>query len=179
MKKRLLFLLLAMSLPLFAQSTYQLGTNNTPGTFVCSMASVYPIQSPYEFNCNGVPLLSNGVVVGRVQIMNGGGWAQVHAPGIAEPQQYLQSRLVADESKFVLPQPPQSQTGCQINETTPGNVVFNYQITDANGSVFHGTFTAPWFDKRIAGGRGCVWYAPNLLTTPVDGTLTIYAGPLP
>jgi hypothetical protein len=168
MKKHLLFLLLAMSMPLFAQTTYQLGTNRGGTTFVCNVASRYLITLPSQFNCNVVPLLANGTQVGNAQISNAGNWVQVHAPGIAEPNQYLQSKLVADTSQFSTP----SATG-------PGNVVFNYQITDANGAVFHGTISAPWNDKAMYGGRGFEGYAPQLLTTPVDGTLTVEAGPLP
>ena len=165
--KKQLFLILAMSMPLFAQTTYQLGTNYGGATFVCSAASRYSISSPYQFNCNGVPLLENGANVGSVQIENAGGWVQVHAPGISDPQPYLESKLAADMSQFSLP-----------NSAGPGKVVFNFQITDANNNVFHGTITVPWNDKLECGGRGCQWYAPQLLTTPVDGTLTIEAGPL-
>lgn len=161
-----LLLFLAMSLPLFAQTTYQLGTNYGGSTFICSMASRYKITSPYQFNCNGVPLLDNGGNVGSVQIENAGGWIQVHAPGIAEPNQYLESKLVPDMSQ------------CSTPNGGPGKVVFNFQITDASGSTFHGTVSAPWDDDLICGGRGCQWYAPKLLTTPVDGTLTISPGPL-
>lgn len=46
--------------------------------------------------------------------------------------------------------------------------MWNYQITDANSNIFHGTITAPWNDYLICGVRGCQWYAPQLLTTPVD-----------
>ena len=165
--KKELFLILAMSMPLSAQTPYQLGTNSGGSTFVCSMASRYSIQSPYQFNCNGIPLLENGGNVGSVQIENAGGWIQVHAPGIVEPQQYLESKLVPDMSQFSLP-----------NAAGPGKVVFKFQITDANSNVFHGTVTAPWNDDLICGGRGCQWYAPRLLTTPVDGTLTISPGPM-
>jgi hypothetical protein len=165
--KKLAFLILAMSLPLCAQTTYQLGTNHSGSTFICSAASRYVITSPYQFNCNVVPLLENSTQVGSVQIMNAGGWVQVHAPGIAEPNQYLESKLAPDLSQFSLP-----------NSAGPGKVVFVFQITDANNNVFHGTITAPWDDKLLCGGRGCIWFAPELLTTPVDGTLTVEAGPL-
>ena len=165
--KKQLFLILAMSLPLFAQTTYQLGTNYGGSTFICSAASRYPISSPYQFNCNVVPLMENGTKVGSVQIENAVGWIQVHAPGIADPNQYLESKLAPDMSQFSLP-----------NSVGPGKVVFNFQITDANNNVFHGIITAPWNDLLICGGRGCQWYAPQLLTTPVAGTLTILAGPL-
>jgi len=161
-------LILLLATPLFAQTTYQLGTNRGGTTFVCSVASRYLITSPYQFNCNVVPLLANGTQVGNVQIENAGNWVQVHAPGIAEPNQYLLSKLVADTSQFSVP----SATG-------PGKVVFNYQITDANGNVFHGVISAPWNDKAMYGGRGFEGYAPQLLTTPVDGTLTVESGPLP
>jgi hypothetical protein len=162
--KKQLFLILAMSLPLFAQTTYQLGTNYGGSTFICSAASRYAISSPYQFNCNVVPLLENGTQIGSVQIENAGGWIQVHAPGIAEPNQYLESKLAPDMSQFSLP-----------NSAGPGKVVFNFQITDANNNVFHGTITAPWNDFG-PNWRG--WYYPQLLTVPVDGTLAIAAGPL-
>lgn len=165
--KKLIFVLLAMSMPMCAQTTYQLGTNYGGSTFICQAASRYAISSPYQFNCNGVPLLENGTKVGSVQIENAGGWIQVHAPGIADPNQYLESKLAPDMSQFSLP-----------NSAGPGKVVFSFQITDANNNVFHGTVTAPWNDYLICGGRGCQWYAPQLLTIPVDGTLTISAGPL-
>jgi hypothetical protein len=165
MKRALPLLFLVMSLPMFAQTTYQLGTNYGGSTFVCSMASRFPITSPYQFNCNVVPLLNNGTQVGSVQIENAGGWIQVHAPGIAEPQQYLESKLSPDMSQFSLP-----------NSAGPGKVVFNYEITDANNNVFHGTVSAPWDNRLICGGRGCQYYAPQLLTTPVDGSLTVIAG---
>ena len=164
--KKQLFLILAMSMPLFAQTTYQLGTNYSGSTFICSTASRYTITSPYQFNCNGVPLLQNGSKVGSVQIENAGGWIQVHAPGIAEPNQYLESKLEPDMSQWSSPNGGQ------------GKVVFNFQVTDSSGNTFHGTVSAPWNDALICGGRGCQWYAPQLLTTPLDGTLTISAGPL-
>jgi hypothetical protein len=162
MKKQVLFLILAMSLPLCAQTTYQLGTLSGT-TFTGSATGRYPISSPYQFNCNGVPLLANGTEVGSVQILNENGTFQVHAPGIADPNQYLESKFAPDMTQFSLP-----------NSAGPGNVVFKYQITDANNNVFHGTVTAPWVDYKSNLG----WHYPRLLTTPVDGTLTIAAGPL-
>lgn len=161
--KKLIFLILAMSLPLCAQTqtTYQLGTNYSGSTFICSAASRYPVSSPYQFNCNGAPLLENGVTVGSVQIENAGGWIQVHAPGITDPQQYLESKLAPDMSQFSLP-----------NVAGPGKVAFAFQITDANGKVFHGNVMAPWNDLG-PNWRG--WYYPQLLT---GGTLTITGGPL-
>jgi len=46
----------------------------------------------------------------------------------------------------------------------PGTFSFNWTVTDVNSVVHTGSVSATWIDKQEAGGRGCYWHAPKLLT---------------
>jgi len=135
------------------EATYQ------TGTFKGNATGKYPISSPHQFNCNGVPVLQSGTRVGTVQISNAGGWIQVHAPGIADPNQYLLSKFTPDMSQFTVP-----------SGTTPGTVAWSWEITDFSGAVFHGTIVSTWTDVKDWLG----WHYPDM----VSGTLVVESGPL-
>ena len=149
-----LLLSLAMSLPLFAQTTYT-GQSN----FVCSAASPHPVQYAYQFTCRGIPL------------------ADAPASNITGvPTSYFFS-VSYDYLDTNIPQlapwPSSNNANMNVtlfgvpNGTDPGQLQFTDTFTDGNGVNHNATVKATWVDQTICGGRGCYWHAPKLLTNSI------------
>jgi hypothetical protein len=142
----LLLIILAMSLPLCAQTSYSL-----PSPFYCDAASRYPVTSFYQFSCRGIKLASSGNVVGSFFLFSSGA-VQIALPNIPYPPDTFDSYVTKLDS-FTDP-----------HGSSPGTFQFDWQEEDANG-VFHtGRASGTWVDYVICGGRGCAWHAPKLLT---------------
>ncbi len=149
-----LLLSLAMSLPLFAQTTYTGQAN-----FVCSAASAHPVQYAYQFTCRGIPL--PGERASTVQ-------------GVPTSYYFSTSYDYLDVNiPNVAPWPSSNNANLNItlfgvpNGTDPGQLQFTDSFTDANGVTHSVTVNATWIDHVICGGRGCYWHAPELLTNSI------------
>src|SRR5215472_9260481 len=143
-----LLLSLAMSLPLFAQTTYT-GQNN----FVCSAASAHPVQYVYQFTCRGIrlPDAPPSIVTGILSsyyFSTGADYLDVNTGDIPWPSSNNASMNV---TLFGVP-----------SGTDPGQLQFTDSFTDANGVTHSVLVKATWVDHTICGGRGCYWHAPEL-----------------
>jgi hypothetical protein len=49
----------------------------------------------------------------------------------------------------------------------PGTFAFTWTLTDANNVVHTGSVAGTWVNFHICGGRGCRWWAPELVTNSI------------
>lgn len=152
--KKVLFLLLAMSMPLVAQTTYT-GKSN----FVCSAVSAHPVQYAYQFTCRGIPFPD--APASTVQ-------------GVPTSFYFSTSYDYLDVNiPEVAPWPSSNNANMNItlfgvpNGNDPGQLQFTDTFTDGNDVNHNATVKATWVDHIICGGRGCYWHAPELLTSEV------------
>lgn len=141
-----LMLILAMSLPMFAQTTLTMPT----AYFLCDAASAHPVTSFYQFQCRGIKLDNpSGTLIGSFFWFTNG-IVEVNLP-VIPGQDVYDSSLTLDS--FTEP----SANG-------PGTFRFSWRVEDGNGVYHSGTASGSWVDYVICGGRGCYWHAPKLLS---------------
>ena len=151
--KKVIFVLLAMSLPMCAQTTY---SSSTP--FICDMASVYPITSFNQFSCRGITYHDTTNTLEIEYFFRGSpNWFDLYMAngGVLRPP-VLGEEYITQLTAFT-----PSANG------QPGTYAFNWTLTDTNNVVHTGTVSGTWQDIRICGGRGCLWHAPQLLSNKI------------
>jgi hypothetical protein len=146
---------LSLSLPVKAQSTYPVTYKGT-ANFVCDAASAYPVTSFGQFSCRGIRFYdANNVLAGSYYFMN-----------------FFRFLLYTVNGDVAAPLPGWGQnTGVthftQPGTNSPGTFAFNWTITDANNVVHTGSVSGTWKNFLICGGRGCRWWAPELVTNSI------------
>lgn len=151
--KKVIFVLLVMSLPMFAQTTYT-STNH----FICDMASLYPVTSFNQFSCRGITYhdASNTLMV-EYFFRGSPNWFDLYtANGYVVRPPASQSNYLTQLTAFTQP----ANGG-------PGTFAFHWTLTDAAGTVHTGAVSGTWEDITICGGRGCRWHAPDLLSNTI------------
>jgi hypothetical protein len=163
--KRLLVSLLSLALVLLslapaasAATTYPV-TYTGAANFVCDAASAYPVTSFGQFSCRGVRFYdANNVMAGYYYFMN-----------------FSRFLLYTVNGDVAAPLPGWGQNTGVTNITepgtnSPGTFAFNWTQTDANNVVHTGSVSGTWKNFLLCGGRGCRWWAPELVTNSI--TLT-------
>jgi hypothetical protein len=149
--KRALLAAAVLMLSFVAASAKAQTTYSSPASFVCDAASRYPVTSFYQFSCRGIKLTLDGNVVGSFFLFSSD-VVEITVPKVPYPPDIYDSYVTKLDS-FTEP-----------SGGNPGTFQFEWREEDAN-DVFHtGTASGTWVDHLICGGRGCQWYAPELLT---------------
>jgi hypothetical protein len=156
-----LALTLSFAVPSHAQTTY---SSNT--AFYCDMASGYPVTSFEQFSCRGITYKNTDVTTALEFFFQGGiprNWVELYQ---TTPLVYGQG-AVLEVTAFTLPNPLQPEPGVI---TTPGRFAFNWTMTDEAGGVHTGTVSGTWENFHVCGGRGCRWWAPELISNSITIT---------
>ena len=140
-----------------AQTTYP-ATYAGTANYVCHAASLHPVTSFGQFNCWGVNFfdsygIKGGTYYFRDDVANRFGLFTADGD-VAEPTQYQISQIT-QVTKFTIP------------SLVPGEFSFTWTLTDANGVVHTGSVSGTWINHQICGGRGCQYWAPQLVSDSI------------
>ena len=137
-----------------AQTTYTV--TNPP--YLCKAASAQPVYPFQNFMCWGIPISDGSGNTGTFYFM-GSGRVEVYLPTI-------DSEALLGTLSLTRFTPTGEREACNgtVTGNTPGTFTFDWTATDSSGVTHTGSVSATWIDKQMAGGRGCYWHAPKLLT---------------
>jgi len=136
-----------------AQTTY-----NATTPYLCRAASLQPVYPFSNFMCWGIPIEDGTGNTGTFYFM-GSGRVEVYLPAIF-PGLTLGTLTLTSFN------PTGEVEACNgtVTGSTPGTFTFDWSVVDVNGTTHIGSASSTWIDKQVAGGRGCQWHDPKLLT---------------
>ena len=156
MKRVLLLAVLSLvaSLQVKAQVVY-----TDPSPYLCKAASLQPVYPFSNFMCWGIQVEDGNGNTGAFYFM-GNGRVEVWLPGT------IPGGLTLGTLTLTSFTPTEQFEACNgtVTGSTPGTFTFDWSVVDVNGTTHTGTVTSTWIDKQVAGGNGCKWHHPKLLT---------------
>jgi hypothetical protein len=157
-----LMLALGPCLSVEAQTTYPATYTGTVN-YVCHAASLRPVTSFDQFDCWGINFFDHenvmaGTYYFRDDVANYFNLYTVNGDA-AQPTQYLISHIT-QLTGFTEP-------NTSTTPVTPGTFSFTWTVTDADSVVHTGSVSGTWINKQICGGRGCQYWAPQLVSNSI------------
>jgi hypothetical protein len=161
--KRLLVSLLALAWGVIALAPAASAAGTTPVTytgkanFICAAASAAPVTSFSQFSCGGINFYdANNVSAGTYSFSYTTRFALYTVNGEVAQPPVQGSNAITALTGFTTP-----------SATSPGTFAFTWTLTDANNAVHTGSVSGTWVNYHICGGRGCAWWAPELVTNAI------------